>query len=61
MDANAKRGIEEILKLSESDRKKFFDVLEERTNHNTADTIKAMTMIAGWFKKSSELKKQGII
>lgn len=61
MDANTKKGIEEILKLSERDGERFYGVLEERTNHSTADTIKAMVMIAGWFKKSNELKSKGII
>lgn len=61
MDANTKKGIEEISKLGERDRERFYDVLEEKTNHSTVDTIKAMTMIAGWFKKSNELKSKGII
>lgn len=62
MNANTKKGIEEMLKLNERDRETVYTMLEERgASHGAVDTVKAMVMIAGFFKKSEDLKKQGLI
>ena len=59
MDTNAKKGIEELVKLNQRDRETVYSMLEERgASHRAIDTIQAMVMIAGWFKKSTEIQKQ---
>lgn len=59
MDANAKKGIEELVKLNQRDRETVYSMLEERgASRKAIDTIQAMVMIAGWFKKSAEIQKQ---
>ena len=50
MDAKTKQGIEEILKLNETERETVYNMLEERTSEKAVKNFKAIVKLASWFK-----------
>ena len=51
MDAKTKQGIEEMLKLNESEREKVYKMLEERTSEKAVNNFKAIVKLVSCLKQ----------